>query len=95
MKQRGQAAHSMGRAYGYRPTQEIDQVMKRRVYAVLDIEGEELNQLDLEDIATWIDASLRPTERRRFEPSVVYDSIEDMLADKQEAAGAFAAGWNE
>ena len=68
--------------------------MKKRIFVVIDIEGERLNELDTSDWATWIDSQLRGNERGTFQPVVVYDNFEDLTADHEEAAGAFDEDWN-
>lgn len=68
--------------------------MKKRIFAVIDIEGERLDELDTSDWATWIDSQLRGNERGTFQPVVVYDKFEDLTADREERVGAFDEDWN-
>lgn len=57
----------------------------KRFYLVLDVD--ELYEGDKTDVAYWIEQMLPGDERRTM--SVVYDTIEDMIADRDENAGAW------
>jgi hypothetical protein len=67
-------------------------INRRRVFLIVDIDGQDLEELEKSDIAGWIDAQLHGNERGTFKPVTVYDSLDDMVSDRDEGAGDFAPG---